>query len=162
NNMEINKFNLYKSYRSTKEIMDYSNTFLKNESIVPLVRSGDSVVESIAENTDSISDLLEKYVNEMRDKKLENIAIVTRDLEDAYKVNSAIKNKVTARVIDRENLHHSDAVMIIPSYFAKGLEFDGVIIVSNEKQCFTEEDKLMYVMCTRALHNLYVIKAKEL
>lgn len=156
------EFKLYKSYRSTREIMDYSNKFLKNQGIVPLVRSGDEVIEKEVFTAEELSTIIEGHVEAMNNKELENIAIVTRDLEDAYRVRDIIKHKVIAKVIDREKVAHGEGLVIIPSYFAKGLEFDGVIIVSNNKEGLKEEDKLMYVMCTRALHNLFVIKTKNL
>ncbi|EQB87132.1 DNA helicase-2/ATP-dependent DNA helicase PcrA [Clostridium punense] len=156
------EFKLYKSYRSTREIMDYSNKFLKTQGIVPLVRSGDEVIEKEVFTTEELSTIIEGYVETMNNKELENIAIVTRDLEDAYRVRDIIKHKVIAKVIDREKVAHGEGLVIIPSYFAKGLEFDGVIIVSNNKEGLKEEDKLMYVMCTRALHNLFIIKTKNL
>lgn len=155
-------FKLYKSYRSTREIMDYSNKFLKNQGIVPLVRSGDEVIEKEVFTAEELSTIIEGHVEAMNNKELENIAIVTRDLEDAYRVRDIIKHKVIAKVIDREKVAHGEGLVIIPSYFAKGLEFDGVIIVSNNKEGLKEEDKLMYVMCTRALHNLFVIRTKNL
>ncbi|MPN17223.1 DNA helicase IV [bioreactor metagenome] len=162
NNFNTKEFKLNKSYRSTREIMEYSNKFLKDQNIVPLVRSGDSVVEVEAQNNEELSKLIETYVDTMKNKELENIAIITRDLEDAYKIKNIISNKVSAKIIDRENVVHRDSLIIIPSYFAKGLEFDGVVVVNTEKQGLITEDKLMYVMCTRALHNLFVIKTSEL
>ncbi len=161
-NFNTKEFTLNKSYRSTREIMEYSNKFLKAQSIVPLVRSGDSVVEVEAQNNEELSKLIETYVDTMKNKELENVAIITRDLEDAYKIKSIISNNVSAKVIDRENVVHRDSLIIIPSYFAKGLEFDGVVVVNTGKQELITEDKLMYVMCTRALHNLFVIKTSEL
>lgn len=160
-NFNTKEFTLNKSYRSTREIMEYSNKFLKAQSIVPLVRSGDSVVEVEAQNNEELSKLIETYVDTMKSKELENVAIITRDLEDAYKIKSIISNNVSAKVIDRENVVHRDSLIIIPSYFAKGLEFDGVVVVNTEKQELITEDKLMYVMCTRALHNLFVIKTSD-
>lgn len=162
NNFNTKEFKLNKSYRSTREIMEYSNKFLKAQNIVPLVRSGDSVVEVEAQNSEELSKFIETYVGTMKNKELENIAIITRDLEDAYKVKNIIGSKVSAKIIDRENVVHRDSLIIIPSYFAKGLEFDGVVVVNTEKQGLITEDKLMYVMCTRALHDLFVIKTSEL
>lgn len=161
NEMEVNKFNLYKSYRSTREIMEYSNKYLLKNEIVPLVRSGDSVVDiEIKDNVELIS-VLEQYIDEMRSKGLENIAVITKDLNDAQIINYLMKNRVNLKVIDKENISHHDSIIIIPSYYSKGLEFDGVIIVNNENK-MKHEDKLMYVMCTRALHNLYNININNL
>jgi DNA helicase-2/ATP-dependent DNA helicase PcrA len=47
---------------------------------------------------------------------------------------------------------------------AKGLEFDGVIILDASKSnyCGEEQRKLMYTMCTRALHKLCITYTGEL
>ena len=47
--------------------------------------------------------------------------------------------------------------VIVPSYYAKGLEFDGVIIVNFDDKT---DDLVKYIMSTRALHRLKVINYK--
>ena len=42
---------------------------------------------------------------------------------------------------------------MIPVYFAKGLEYDGVISIDTMKDSLTH-----YVLCTRALHRLIHIQ----
>jgi DNA helicase-2/ATP-dependent DNA helicase PcrA len=48
----------------------------------------------------------------------------------------------------------------IPSYLAKGVEFDAVIIYDASRKSYGKESerKLFYTACTRAMHqlNLYV------
>ena len=44
--------------------------------------------------------------------------------------------------------------MLLPAYLAKGLEFDGVIVIDNKEI----QPLLKYIMCTRALHRLSVIE----
>ena len=44
--------------------------------------------------------------------------------------------------------------VLLPAYLAKGLEFDGVIVVDNNEI----QPLLKYIMCTRALHRLSVIE----
>jgi DNA helicase-2/ATP-dependent DNA helicase PcrA len=48
-------------------------------------------------------------------------------------------------------------LIILPSYIAKGLEFDAVIVYTEKDNPYTEEEKyLFYVACTRAQHQLIV------
>ena len=47
----VEVFKLNKSYRSTKEIMEYSNKYINDVSIVPMVRTGAAVRE-----TESLND----------------------------------------------------------------------------------------------------------
>ena len=64
---------------------------------------------------------------------------------------------------DNEDVLYKGGNVIIPSYFAKGLEFDGVIIIDtelNHKEGKENEDLIKYIMSTRALHRLKEIKIK--
>jgi DNA helicase-2/ATP-dependent DNA helicase PcrA len=49
-------------------------------------------------------------------------------------------------------------VVIMPVYFAKGLEFDAALIYNagSGNYCCEEERLLLYTACTRALHILCI------
>ena len=79
----------------------------------------------------------------------------SRICNELNKVSAMIKNKIKILTFDRDDLIYSGGKVIIPSYFAKGLEFDGVIIVENNKEV---DGLIKYIMCTRALHRLSVVK----
>ena len=56
-----------------------------------------------------------------------------------------------------KNMIKKDCVSIMPSYLAKGLEFDGVIIYNDINNMYNDEEKkLYYVAITRAQHVLFV------
>ena len=53
--------------------------------------------------------------------------------------------------------------MIIPSYLAKGLEFDAVLVMDANKENYSQDNKLLlYTVCTRALHKLNIYHSGEL
>ena len=54
----------------------------------------------------------------------------------------------------REDILYKGGKVLIPAYYAKGLEFDGVILLEEGKT----NNLVKYIMCTRALHRLSVIK----
>ena len=50
-----------------------------------------------------------------------------------------------------------EKIMIIPSYLAKGLEFDAVIVSNASAGQYAESERnLFYVVLTRALHKLEI------
>lgn len=157
-NMQVENFNLYKSYRSTKEIMTYANKYLAEQKVVPLVRSGEEVVEKELGSMQELKDSLKGTIASFREKGFESIAIICRDGETADRVGKLIKEETYIKTLNREDMLYSSGVVVVPSYFAKGLEFDGVIVVNDID--LKREDKLMYVMATRALHELHVNKVK--
>lgn len=156
NDIELEHFNLNKSYRSTKEIMEYANEFLEENTIVPLVRSGEPVRKVEAKSEEEFVKKIDAIIKDYKKKEFDSIAVVCRDLDSTEKYGNLLRNNNSLKLIDREDVIYQGGTVIIPSYLAKGLEFDAVIIVEDDK--YTEKDKFMYVMATRALHELAVVK----
>lgn len=49
---------------------------------------------------------------------------------------------------------------MLPVYLSKGLEFDAVLVADADRSHYAEkawDAKLMYVGCTRALHELWLL-----
>ena len=85
-----------------------------------------------------------------------SIAIITKDDKEAEEVYNLIKNDIDVMLIDNFS-HIKRDLVIIPSYVAKGLEFDSVISYNSPDNKYKTEDKyLYYVTCTRAQHNLII------
>ncbi|KGN03297.1 ATP-dependent DNA helicase [Clostridium novyi A str. 4570] len=155
----VEEFKLNKSYRSTEEIMKYANKYLSEDKIVPIVRQGKEVVEKDFTSNDELVEEVDKTLHALRKEGFESIAVICKDIEKAREVHSILKQKVNLKVLDSEDMIFNKGEIIIPSYFAKGLEFDAVIVINHDDTTL-EEDKMMYVMATRALHELYVYNIK--
>ncbi|HFD2041305.1 TPA: UvrD-helicase domain-containing protein [Clostridium perfringens] len=153
-------YNLNESYRSTYEIMEYANKYLDEDRIIPIVRHGKPVEEIEFHNNEELSESIIESLKEFSNEGLESIAIITRDKEELEKVYNLISNKVHLVKFDNEDVLYKGGNVIIPSYFAKGLEFDGVIIVDNGSSKDENEDLIKYIMSTRALHRLKEIQFK--
>lgn len=156
---EIEYFNLNKSYRSTQEIMEFANNYLKDNKVVPIVRNGEKVEEKDIEDKDKLKDNLINDIKALKNKGYENIAVICKDVDTTYTVGNMLKNHMYVKVIDREDIININKEVIIPSYLAKGLEFDAVIVI-DEKINVPNYEKMMYVMATRALHKLYIYNLK--
>ncbi|EGT0690447.1 AAA family ATPase, partial [Clostridium perfringens] len=141
-------YNLNKSYRSTYEIMEYANKYLDEDRIIPIVRHGKPVEEIEFHNNEELSESIIESLKEFSNEGLESIAIITRDKEELEKVYNLISNKVHLVKFDNEDVLYKGGNVIIPSYFAKGLEFDGVIIVDNGSSKDENEDLIKYIMST--------------
>ncbi|WMJ80564.1 AAA family ATPase [Clostridium sp. MB40-C1] len=152
----VEYFNLNKSYRSTKEIMEYANRYLAEDKIVPLVRSGDLVVDKSINSKEEFIKEIENILGKLNNEGLESIAIICKNKEEAKEVYSLVNRKMGIKLIDSEEIIYNKGGVVIPAYYAKGLEFDAAIIINCEDEQMIKEDKLMYVMATRALHKLYV------
>ena len=153
-NIEIKKYELNKSYRSTQEIMEYANEFLKEDKIVPLVRRGEPVIEEEISSNDDFINTLISIIEDYEEDGHENIAVIFKGKKELNKFAHLIKEKISIQNLDNEDILYKGGKVLIPAYLAKGLEFDGVIIVENKEI----QPLVKYIMCTRALHRLSIIK----
>ncbi|OCA97447.1 RNA polymerase recycling motor HelD [Clostridium beijerinckii] len=153
-NVEITKYELNKSYRSTQEIMEYSNKFLDKDKIVPLVRKGEAVIEEEVSNNEEFVDTIISLIEDYEEEGYDNIAVIFKDKNELNKFSHVIKEKINIQSLDNDDIMYKGGKVLLPAYLAKGLEFDGVIIVESEEI----EPLVKYIMCTRALHRLSAVK----
>lgn len=153
-NVEITKYELNKSYRSTQEIMEYSNKFLDKDKIVPLVRKGEPVIEEEVSNNEEFVDTIISLIEDYEEEGYENIAVIFKDKNELNKFSHVIKEKINVQSLDNDDIMYKGGKVLLPAYLAKGLEFDGVIIVESEEI----EPLVKYIMCTRALHRLSAVR----
>lgn len=156
----VKNYALNKSYRSTFQIMEYASKLLDENAIVPFVRKGKYDVEEIqVKDEDDLIDTILETLEEYDDEKYDNIAIITKDKNNLKKISPELKKFTKILAFDREDVIYRGGKVIVPSYYAKGLEFDGVIIVNFDDNT---DDLVKYIMSTRALHRLKIINFKEM
>lgn len=157
---------LEQSYRTTVEIMTLANkvlTQLNDPSTIyakPVIRHGDAPTVNAFMNPSTLLKELEKKVDTLQGKGYKSIAIICKTRDACTVVKKAFdKNKRHAvKILDEKEEHYSAGVILVPSYFAKGLEFDAVVIVTLDER-YTDHPldvKLLYVAMTRSLHQLDV------
>ena len=154
----VKNYVLNKSYRSTFQIMEYASKLLDENAIVPFVRKGKYDVEEVdVKDQDDLIDTILETLEEYDDENYDNIAIITKDKNDLKKISPELKKFTKILAFDREDVIYRGGKVIVPSYYAKGLEFDGVIIVNFDDNT---DDLVKYIMATRALHRLKIINLK--
>ncbi|OPJ63559.1 HelD family protein [Clostridium oryzae] len=156
--LKVNNFYLDKSYRSTQEIMEYANTYLEENKIIPLVRHGSEVNEINCDSDEKLTDIINCKINAFKEEGYETVAIITENIAAARNIHGLINEKVKVSLLDNEDIIFSGGNVVIPVYYAKGLEFDAVIIIKEDNDIFSEDSRLNYITCTRALHQLHIIK----
>ncbi len=150
----ILKFKLNKSYRSTKEIMQYANELVGNNDIVPLVRSGEKVRIEEQVKIDELSHKVEEFFNKCKEIGYETTAVICNSISLSKEVKNKISNKFDVKLIDSEEVYLTKGNIIIPVCYGKGLEFDAVMMITED----SDTPKAQYVMATRALHDLTHLK----
>jgi len=162
---------LVQSYRTTVEIMEQANTILahlNDPSIVfakPVIRHGAKPTFNVYEDQNRLIKEVEKKVDTLQAKGYKSIAILCKTRSECEKVKRIFDKtkKHIVKILDEKEEHYSAGVILVPSYFAKGLEFDAVIIITLSEK-YTEHPldvKLLYVAMTRSLHHLDVFYMKD-
>ena len=154
--LEVENFALNRSYRSTKEIIEFANKYIEKEETVPLVRSGEEVNEQEFKNDETLINEICIKLSNFKVKGYDSTAIICESLQQVKEIGMKIKEKRFIKIFDRDDIIYKGGDIIIPSYLAKGLEFDAVILIDKKVEK-NKNRKLKYVMATRALHELHAI-----
>lgn len=148
---------LNKSFRCTNEILQFSLQFLDTKpEIQSFNRNGDAVTVMALENKEEYLDKITRKIVEYKEKGFESICLICKTREACKHLFLKLKSKIEVQFITDDRVKSLQRTLILPSYLAKGLEFDAVIICdANTKNYNKEGDKnLLYMECTRALHSL--------
>lgn len=158
---------LSKTYRTTKEIMDIANSVIdklpdtEKETIIlgkPVIDKKDSInIKGFKDSTEIINYInlrIEKYLA----GKFKSIAIIGKDMQECENLEKQIKKlRNDVKLIRGKDSEYNSGISIVPSYLAKGLEFDCVIISNASEEKYNDNSldiKLLYVTITRAMSKL--------
>ena len=146
---------LLKTYRSSEEIINYTNKIL-NLNFISAIRRRNKKEVIERNNINTMKEILLKDIANLQ-KEYKSTAIITKTIEETEYLYNLLKNDLNINKISNETEEYNRKLIIIPAYISKGLEFDSVIIYTNENNKFTKEEKyLFYVACTRCQHQLIV------
>lgn len=163
-------FPLTRSYRSTMEIIEFANIILEKGvqngiTAVPVFRSGDPV-RMIPYSTDTRLDTIKMNWQQLQTKDYRTTAILTRTLHEAIELHQQlIEQGIEIHLIDGGKAAYQGGHSILPVYLSKGLEFDAVIVSDVDTDHYHNDEwdaKLLYVGCTRALHELWIIHGEQI
>ncbi|WP_138495695.1 HelD family protein [Paenibacillus pinistramenti] len=161
-------FALTRSYRSTMEIITFANEILKRGVgadllAVPVFRSAEPVrVLNIdrSARVERIAAALERVMQ----GPYRTAALLTRTLQEAEELHKELAAMgQELNLIDGRSSQYAGGLSVLPAYLSKGLEFDAVIVTDVDADHYGGQDaKLLYVACTRALHELWLLSSGEL
>ena len=163
---------LEQSYRTTIEIMTAASKVLENiksRKVVkakPVIRHGEEVRIFKCENFKEIAaDIIQK-ISIFSRQAFKSMAVICKTMEECKAIYALLSKDVNdAFIITGKEEVYKTGIAIVPSYLAKGLEFDVVFISGAGKDKYTEDEldiKLLYVAMTRPLHKLYIYYQGEL
>lgn len=147
---------LSKTYRSSPEIIEHTNKILGLKFVSAIRHENNRPVIIKVEKSDLKQQLIEDITKLQATSK--SIALITKTDEESDYLYDLLKDDVKGiNILSGSSKEFNKNLVILPSYIAKGLEFDATIIYTRKNNSYTEDEKyLYYVACTRSQHQLII------
>ncbi len=151
---DLTYIELKKTYRSSEEIIDFANQILGLDYVSAIRKSNH---KEVLEREKGTLSTLKEDILRLR-KEYSSVAVITKTDEEAKNLYEALNSDFPEiTLLESATSSFQRHFVIVPSYLAKGLEFDSVIIYTALENAYTKEEKyLYYVAVTRAQHELVV------
>ncbi|WP_256760908.1 RNA polymerase recycling motor HelD [Cohnella sp. WQ 127256] len=153
------------SYRSTEQIVEYTKGILAAEDavdIIPFQRKGEVPKVIACKDGGQLSDLLAADINSLLAQGYGTIGVITKTAHETGNASALLKeqlpDEVPVTLVTGGSAELPKGVSVLPSYLAKGIEFDAVLVwdASSARYGKEKDRKLLYTVCTRALHILHI------
>ncbi|MDN4602321.1 RNA polymerase recycling motor HelD [Paenibacillus sp. F6_3S_P_1C] len=158
---ETNLISLVRSYRSTREIVEFTRVMLPDgDEIVPFERKGQKPLLTKLNDKDELIAQMVANIAALKAEGFDSIAVITKTAAESQKAHESLGSQggEDLQLITKETFNFEKGVMVIPVYLAKGVEFDAVLIYDASSEMYGQENerKLLYTACTRAMHRLHL------
>jgi DNA helicase-2/ATP-dependent DNA helicase PcrA len=146
---------LYRSYRSTIEITAFAQRITPNPDLIPLERHGQEPRLLRFDSQEAEVQAMLELIATFQDSGSHSLGIICKTLRQARAAHQALQAPGVQLLTD-ESTTFKEGIIITTAHLAKGLEFDEVIVPFASARTYkTEVDKgMLYVACTRAMHQL--------
>lgn len=154
---------LYRSYRSTIEITAFAQRITPNPQLMPLERHGQEPRLLACDSQEAELRAIQELLATFQSSGKHSLGIICKTQRQAKAVHQALQAPGVQLLTD-ESTTFREGIILTTAYLAKGLEFDEVIVPFATARTYqTEVDKgMLYVACTRAMHQLTLTYTGEL
>ncbi|MBC2148252.1 UvrD-helicase domain-containing protein [Listeria booriae] len=151
------KIELHKSYRSTRQIVDFTRHLLVADlEIEPFERDGEKPSFVLCMDEQERDEKLRHTLSGLVGKKYGTIAVICKTAAESAAMYEQLSPAFDVQLATEHSYSYDSGIIVLPAYLAKGIEFDAVIIpdasAHNYEKSF--EQNLFYTACTRAMHEL--------
>ncbi|MGA5148194.1 HelD family protein [Streptomyces griseoincarnatus] len=162
---EADCLELCKSYRSTAEITDFAQHIARNDKLVPIGRHGLPPQIVAAHDAQSQTADILALIARHRRSEYRSLGIICKTVAQAEELHRALSAAgIDLTFLDYESTEFSAGTVITSAHIAKGLEFDIVIVpdVDDTNYANAMDKGMLYIACTRAMHELHLTHAGRL
>ncbi|WP_312025726.1 RNA polymerase recycling motor HelD [Listeria booriae] len=151
------KIELHKSYRSTRQIVDFTRRLLAVDlEIEPFERDGKKPSFVLCMDRQERDEKLRHTLSWLVGKEYGTIAVICKTATESAAMYEQLSPAFDVQLATEHSYSYDSGIIVLPAYLAKGIEFDAVIIPDASAQNYekTFEQNLFYTACTRAMHEL--------
>lgn len=164
---------LRRSYRSTREIQLFSRALLPGAQPVELIHRNGPLPQLIRLEqseaasrtiTEAMAKAIAKTLFELENEGWRSMAVICKTLGETKAAHEQLRKYTGIHLVTQDTSKFERGKIIIPSYLAKGLEFDAVLVADASAPAYHRETErnLFYTVCTRAQHRLILFYSGEL
>ena len=155
---------LNKSYRSTYEIITFAKRIQSVASIEAVERRGDAPDLIYCRNEQEELAQIKKKIDLFQDSENVTLGIILKTNSAAKALYDVLSRIYEVHLISPESDTFVNGISITSVQMSKGLEFDAVIIPAINTETYSSEydRSLLYIACTRAMHQLSLTYTGEL
>jgi DNA helicase-2/ATP-dependent DNA helicase PcrA len=153
---------LFRSYRSTYEITNFSQRISRNPDLIAMERHGQDPEVKRFEANEEEAEEIDRRVTDFKNSGRQSLGIICKTQAQAESLAVQLQaSKV--HLLTPESVSFKEGIVLTTVHLAKGLEFDEVIIpFASERNYQTEVDRrMLYIACTRAMHQLTLTYTKN-
>jgi DNA helicase-2/ATP-dependent DNA helicase PcrA len=164
---ETSVYRFHRSYRSAEPIAAFTGGFIPTgEDVELFARPGEPVGLHQVPDHASLHRRIHAELAALTTRAYNTIAIICKTAAEsklAYDALRAVDPSLEVTLIDADSTHFSHRLVVIPSYLAKGVEFDAVLVYDASRAVYSDENMrtLFYTVCTRAMHELQLFSVGE-
>lgn len=150
-------YNLTTNYRSTFNISKLACKIIDKDYASNFTRMGTEPKIILTKTIQETQKQVKEQLKLLQQKGYQRVAIICKSDKELKTYKKYLSNCVALNnEVDKINI---DKPILTNIFYSKGLEFDAVILLDvNKKNYHSQVDKrLLYIACTRALHELILI-----
>jgi DNA helicase-2/ATP-dependent DNA helicase PcrA len=153
---------LFRSYRSTFEITAFAQRLFFNPNLIAMERHGAPPTVTGFDSNAEEAEAIKKMVKQFEQSGFKSLGVICKTRQQAEFVYHEVKAH-GIHLLTPDSTSFKEGIVITTAHLAKGLEFDEVIVpFASARNYQTEIDKrMLYIACTRAMHQLTLTYASE-
>ena len=161
-----NLYYLKEVHRSTVQTVNFANSIIGNTDKIINENTGKKPVLSIIKKLSTTISSVIELINEIKKEDEDaSIVVLYPDSKKIYYVNTALnEGGINSYIALKDEWDFTKDVAVTNYHQVKGLEFDYVIILGLtefEEYSYSDKEKLMYTILTRAKERVYMYSSDE-